>query len=230
MTSYSFNQNRQDVVLAKLTDINASMKDLRAVCNAIRYKSTEEAEQILDGVISLDMPILFKQNNKYLGSRHELGGQKGRWPKKCATIVKKLLKNALAAAKGRGLTSDLYVVHAAANRTLIARRTPSKGLLVFGAGRYGMGSTRFSNLEFAKLEIGLASECGSLSERIRKETGKSAKSPIKKAKVATTKKKPPAVEFIPAAEPMVEPATAKAEPATQQKTSTAIVSEGGKVV
>ena len=106
MTSYSFNQDKQDVIFAKAKDVNASFKDLCAVCDAIRYKSTDEAMRILDEVVELERPILYRRNNKYMGSRHELGGRKGRWPRKCAMIVQKLLKNALASAKGKGIDSE----------------------------------------------------------------------------------------------------------------------------
>jgi large subunit ribosomal protein L22 len=222
MTSYSFNQDRQDVVLAKRTDVNASFKDLSAVCDAIRYKSAQDAMRILDSVIKLEMPVQYRRNNKHMGARHELGGSKGRWPRKCAVIVKKLLKNALAAAKSKGITSDMYVVHSSANKTMIARRTPPKGILVFGLGRYGPGNTRYSDLEFAKIELGLASNCDKLSKRIRHETRRSAKEQRKKAK-APSKKGLPAVE----------PAAEKAELAKQpDKPSTAVaaVSASAKVV
>ncbi len=227
MTSYSFNQDRQDVVFARAKDINASFKDLCAVCDVIRYKSTDEALRILDEVTQLERPVLYRRNNKYMGSRHELGGRKGRWPRKCAMIVQKLLKNALAAAKGKGITSDTYVVHSSANKTLIARRTPSKGLLVFGLGRYGPGSTRFSDLEFAKVEIGITANYDKLSKNIRREADKSAKA-LSRKKAKTPSKappKPPAVEFIPGNAALVkEPAAEKAEIAKQPaKKSTEVV-------
>ena len=36
------------------------------------------------------------------GIRHELGGKKGRWPKKCAGLVRKVLVNAVANARNMG--------------------------------------------------------------------------------------------------------------------------------
>ncbi len=229
MTSYSFNQDKQDVIFAKAKDVNASFKDLCAVCDAIRYKSTDEAMRILDEVVELKRPILYRRNNKYMGSRHELGGRKGRWPRKCAMIVQKLLKTALASAKGKGINSEMYVVHSSANKTLIARRTPSKGLLVFGLGRYGPGSTRFSDLEFAKVELGITANYDKLSKNVRREAGKSAKALIKKkVKMPPTQSKPPAIEFIPKAELAKEPAE-KAEVAKRPpKQSAEVVDVGPK--
>jgi large subunit ribosomal protein L22 len=223
MSGYSFNQNRQEVAFAKLSDVNASFKDLCAVCDAIRYKNTEDAMRILDKVINMEMPIIFRRNNKYMGARHELGGKKGKWPRRCAAIVKKLLKTALASAKSKGMTSDLYVVHASANKTLIARRIAPKGALMFGIGMYGPGSTRYSDLEFSKIELGVASDRSKLSKRIKRATAANAKT-MKKAKAASAPSKSlPAVEVKEkAATPAVEPSPKSAEPMAQQ-------SKGGEV-
>ncbi len=181
MTAYSFNQGRLGVVLSRLEDINASYKDLCAVCDAIRYKSAGDAMRILDSVGAAETPVAYRRHNRYMGSRHELGGVKGRWPSKCARIVQKVLRNAMAAAKAKGVDVDsAYVVHAAANKTIVARRTPPKGILVFGAGRYGRGSTRFSDLEFAKVELGISADYDKLSKRIKDALARAKKLPVKK--------------------------------------------------
>ena len=49
----------------------------------------------------------------------------------------------------------MFVVHAAANKTLIAPRRPSKGAL-FTTRAYGYAVARSSNLELAKIEIGIS--------------------------------------------------------------------------
>jgi ribosomal protein L22 len=162
---YSFNAERKDVILVGEKDINASRKDLCAVVDAIRYKSVKTAMDTLDDVITGGMPIYFRTNNKGMGSRHELGGRKGRYPKKCAAIVKKVLTKAVSTAKNRGISEDtLFVVHAAANKTMIINRSPSKGVSSFGRGMYGYGSPRRSNIEFAKVEIGVSANADMLSK------------------------------------------------------------------
>ncbi len=226
MTSYSFNQDRKDIVFASLRDVNASYKDLKAVCDAIRYKSTDDAMQILDSVIKLEKPVRFRHNNKYMGSRHELGGNKGRWPRKCAMIVKKLLNNALASAKSKGVDAfDMYVVHSSANKMLVVSRTPSKGTIAFGLGRYGPGSTRFSDLEFAKIELGITSDYNRLSKTIRQKVGKAEKKQRKKP-VAANK---PVVMIKSDKEnvPVVESASEKAPLATQPAKHKAEVTTAG---
>ncbi|MFI5412315.1 MAG: uL22 family ribosomal protein [Candidatus Micrarchaeales archaeon] len=154
---YSFNQNKDGVVFANTKDVNASYKDLCAVCDSIRYKTIPQALDALDNVIVNMKPILYRTYNINMGARHELGGRKGRTPIKCAKIVRKVLVNAAANARNKGMEPDfLYVVHAAANKTIIARRFPSKGALYVTGGPSGQVPARHSDLEFARVEIGVA--------------------------------------------------------------------------
>ncbi|MGC8680194.1 MAG: 50S ribosomal protein L22 [Candidatus Micrarchaeia archaeon] len=153
-TKYSFNQKYNDVIFASMKDINANRKDLIAVCDSIRYKKVPIAINILDSVIEDNKPILYKKYNKYMGARHELGGKKGRTPIKCAKIVKKVLVNAVANAENKSYDPEqMYVVHAAANKTLIAKRGPPKGALFAGGAN---PRPRSSDIEFTKVEIGLS--------------------------------------------------------------------------
>ncbi len=171
-------------------DINASYKDLGAVCDAIRYKRAAEALRIIDNIISMSMPIEFKKHNKHMGSRHELGGKKGAYPKKAAKEVKVVLVNAIANARNAGLGGeDMFIVHAAANKTRIERRRPSKGTLAWGRGTYGFPSPMHSDLEYAKVEIALANgDERELSKNMRYFIKKSAEK--KKGEKKEGQKKP----------------------------------------
>ncbi|HUY70151.1 MAG TPA: uL22 family ribosomal protein [Candidatus Baltobacteraceae bacterium] len=156
---YSYNLDRTDIVFAAAKDINASYKDLCAVCDAVRFRSLNAALNILDGVIYDGKAVLYRRHNAYMASRGELQGQKGRFPKKCAAIVKKVLVNAAANAENKGFAPDLmFVVHIAANKTLIAGRSPPKGVRSVSTGGYGYSSMRRSDLEFARVEIGLSTD------------------------------------------------------------------------
>lgn len=144
------------VIFAGAKDINASYKDLGAICDYIRYKNAAKAAEALEKVVKASAPVPYRNHNKGMGSRHELGGRKGRYPVKCAAIVKKVLDMAMSNAKGKGIdTENLFVVHAAANKTQIYRRTPPKGML-YHSDSYGFASMRHSDVEFAKVEIGIA--------------------------------------------------------------------------
>ena len=192
---YSFNLDKSDVVFASLSDINASPKDLCVVCDAIRYKRTDTALKILEDVESGTTAMRFRQHNRYMGSRHELGGNPGRFPKKCAGIVRKVLVNACANAKNKGFDADsMQVIHASANKTIVAPRSPPKGTRAVVVGGYGYSSMRRSNLEFAKVEIGLSSKCegklGKNSRKLIKMFGKfDVDAPQKKIEKKKTKEK-----------------------------------------
>ncbi|MFP3278697.1 MAG: 50S ribosomal protein L22 [Candidatus Micrarchaeota archaeon] len=157
---YSFNiKNAENIVLAQRYDIDASYKDLAAVCDAIRYMNAGAALDKLDRLIAMEMPIEYKRHNKHMGARHELGGRKGAYPIRAAKEVRLALINAIANANNKGLSGeDLYIVHATANKTRILRRYPSRGTLAWGRGMYGRASIMHSDLEYAKVEIGLASK------------------------------------------------------------------------
>ncbi len=155
--NYSLNIKGNDFVKGAGTGINASMKDLAIVCTNIRYMSVENAFLVLDSLIMLNRAIPFNRYNKRQGSRSELSGKKGAYPIKAAKEVRKVLENAVAnaVAKGKDDAEKLFVVHAAANKTLIIRRNPSRGTLAYGRGMYGRSAIAHSDIELAKVEIAL---------------------------------------------------------------------------
>ncbi len=193
MDNYSFNRNKAGIVFARMKDVNASFKDLGIVCDAIRYKSAGNAINILDMVIEERMPILYKKHNKYMGSRHELGGRKGRYPIHCARKVKMVLVNAMANAEAKGEDpASMFIVHAAANKTMIIQRIAPKGVLRVGRSM-GRGSTRRADLELTRIEIGLGyGDEEGLSENMRKkikiEQMVLPKVAVRNTKVSTIKK------------------------------------------
>lgn len=156
--NYSFNRNKEGIIFAMLNGVNASNKDLCAVCDAIRYRSVESAWALLDLVKAGKMPVEFRRHGTGIGARHELGGRRGRYPKKCATFVQKALRNAMANASNKGYLPELmYIVHASANRTERYGRFPSKGApYVSGSHTIGGIAHRRSDIELAKIEIGIS--------------------------------------------------------------------------
>jgi ribosomal protein L22 len=97
--------------------------------------------QLLESAKLGEVPILYRKFNKKLGHRKELGGMRGRYPKKSARIVLEVLRNAMANAKNIGLGEKLVVKHASANKQNIYPRMASKGRAMR------------SNYETAKVEI-----------------------------------------------------------------------------
>lgn len=211
--------------MASAHDINASFKDLCAVCDAVRYKPVTSALKVLDSVIDNNAPIEYRRHNKYMGSRHELQGKKGRYPIKCAQIVKNVIVNASANARNKGEDPEsMYVVHAAANKTFIARRGPSKGVRAVAAGGYGYTSLRTSNLEYAKVEIGLADKdakgLGTRMKRALKAVSrreKVIKQPEKKQQPKAAAKTPKPPEAPKSATTVAKQEPSKQQPKTEDK-------------
>jgi large subunit ribosomal protein L22 len=100
---------------AQFHDVDASYKDLTQVCRAIRGKSVAEANALLDAAFELRRAIPYARHAKGLGHKSELGGRRGRYPRKECKLVKMLLRNAVANAAHKGLDEKLlFVKHAAA--------------------------------------------------------------------------------------------------------------------
>ena len=197
---YSMNIASDSVGMAQRYDVDASYKDLCAVCDAIRYLKTGKAFEVIEGIARIQRPIPFHKFNKHMGSRHELGGRKGAYPAKAAKEIRLALTNAIANSRNKGLDEDsLYIVHASANKTNIARRNPSKGSLSWGRGMYGMSARTHSDIEYAKIEIGLANpSAASLTEnmkrliRIRNPVRSVKSKPAAAAKTKAKEEKTPA--------------------------------------
>ncbi len=224
MQNYSYNGNKKGMTFALMESIDASYKDLGAVCDTIRYRKAQSALALLESIAG-GRAVYYRTHNTGFGARHELGGRKGRYPMKAAKIVRRVLINAIANAKNSGyMPEELAVVHASANKKQILQRGPAKGVLYMGSGitghTYGFAPARRSNLEYAKVEIGLASEESELGENAKrfikiheKEDSKLAAKVQQKPKHAKPKEKGQKKEAK-AEEKKQEP---KAQPKEQSK-------------
>ncbi len=113
---------------ARVEDVDASFKELVEVCRNIKGMNVDEALNFLDEVIAGKRAVRFYSHNKKMAHRRELGGKKGRYPKKAARIVKQVLFNALSNARQKNMAEDkLFVVHAAANKKRTYARLQPKG-------------------------------------------------------------------------------------------------------
>jgi len=112
---------------ARLEGVDASYKDLCQVCGRIRSKDAAWAMDFLDKASRAEIPVLYKRHNKKLGHRRELGGKKGRYPKKAAGIVFKVLKSALSNAMVKGFGEEYDIVTATANKKHAYPRLQPKG-------------------------------------------------------------------------------------------------------
>ncbi|MBU1197348.1 50S ribosomal protein L22 [Candidatus Micrarchaeota archaeon] len=120
---YSFKADDRETARAQAFDLDASYKDMSQVLRAMKGLSIKEARKVLDDIVSKKQPIAYKKFNKHMSHRSQLGGKKGRFPRKEAIIVLRLLKNAEANANYRGLNVDEMIVRqGAAYKQNVLRR------------------------------------------------------------------------------------------------------------
>jgi len=142
MYSIKFDEENNIVGKARNEAIDASFKDLCAVCDNIRGMNVVNAIELLEKAKRMEVPIRYRKFNKKLGHRRELGGKKGRYPVKAVKHVLKLLKDAINNALVKGAEKEkLVVAHAAANKKASYYRLQPKGLRIP------------HNFELARLEI-----------------------------------------------------------------------------
>ncbi len=145
---YGFNKKSQysekQTAKAQQYNIDASYKDLCAVCDNIRDMPAQEGVDYLNAVLE-GFPVQYRRWNRHLGHRKELNGRKGRYPVKAAKFVLGVLNNAIANATGKGL-DNLVIIHSAANKQTVYPRLQSKGRQMR------------ANYETARVEIILAGE------------------------------------------------------------------------
>ena len=169
--AYSFNiEDEADYAKARVEDTNASFKDLAEVCYNIRGRPADIAVDILEEAKAGKIPLRYRSHNTRMAHRKELQGQKGRWPIKCAGIVLKCLQSAIANAKEKGLSEELVVVHASANKKRSYMRYASKG------------RRNTSKFETARVEIVLREKVEGKKKRIAEQ--KKAAEEKKKAEAA----------------------------------------------
>ncbi len=112
--------------LAQGQGLNVSFKDLVEVCRNITGRRAESALAYLEQVFDGETAVRYYGHNKKLGHRHELHGQKGRYPKRAAKAAHSILENAIANAKSLGF-SNPKIHHACANKGDIYPRGAPKG-------------------------------------------------------------------------------------------------------
>ncbi len=162
--------NEADFAKARVEGVNASFKDLTEVCGNIRRRPAEAAVALLEDAKAGKVPLRYRSHNTRMAHRKELMGQKGRWPIKAAGIVLKCLQSAIANAKEKGLSEDLIVTHACANKKNTYMRYSSKG------------RRNISRMETARVEIVLREKVEGKKKRLEdasKKKSEAAKKPAK---------------------------------------------------
>jgi large subunit ribosomal protein L22 len=168
-------ENEADFAKARVEGVNASFKDLTEVCGNIRRRPADAAVALLEDAKAGKIPLKYRSHNTRMAHRKELMGQKGRWPLKAAGIVLKCLQSAIANAKEKGLSEELIVTHACANKKNTYMRYSSKG------------RRNISRMETARVELVLREKVEGKKKRIESEKKGKAEAVKKPAKAAPAK-------------------------------------------
>ena len=179
--AYSFDTKSVKLGLAQAHDVNASYKDLTQVCGAIKRQPLAKAKKILEDAIEGIKAIPYHKFNTGMGHRSNLGGKKGRYPKKECKIVLGLLQNAEANAGQKGLEKEkLFVSHAAAfkQNTFKRYRKFWVGGQTLGYGKQAI----WANYQTARVELAVAQHGGGVSKAEAKDGKAEASAKEKKAK------------------------------------------------
>lgn len=143
------------VAKAQAYDLDGSYKDLTQVCAALKRKTVPEARKILEECIDLTKAIRYTNFHKGMGHRSELGGKKGRYPRKEARMMLEVLENAAASAAFKGLKpEELMVSHAAAYKQNVLPRYRHHwaGSVTLGYGKQNY----YANYTTARVELMLS--------------------------------------------------------------------------
>ncbi|HTT15065.1 MAG TPA: 50S ribosomal protein L22 [Thermoplasmata archaeon] len=109
------------VARARGIEIPMSPKKTYEVLNAIRGLPVDRAQTFLEDVVALRRAVPFRRYNQE--TAHKTGTGPGRYPKKVAQNVLKVLTNARENAEYEGLDTDRLVVRVAASSRGRIRKT-----------------------------------------------------------------------------------------------------------
>ncbi len=202
---------------AQAHDVNASYKDLTQVCGAIKGKSIGKAKRLLKEAAALKRAIPYKKFNTGCGHRPELGGRKGRYPKKECFIMLRLLDNAAANAVHKGLDSEKVFVKTARaykQASFPRYRRTWAGSVTLGYGKRAV----WKSYETARIEIVLEEKARPPARKTKPaKPGKPGPEPAKPEKQKTSKAKAEPSEAKPAGAKQGQEEREPAKPVKQEE-------------
>ena len=109
-------------------DLDISFKNSVMICNRLRGMMLSDAIRILEAVITLDTHIPFTRFNKGIGHRKGNVQKIGKYPKKAAYHILKILENLERNAEYKGIYPEtLRIEHIQAQQGITRRRVRPKG-------------------------------------------------------------------------------------------------------
>jgi large subunit ribosomal protein L22 len=119
---YSLESDPDISARAQALEVDISPKHSVEICNHIRGWRLQRAKDYLEGVIRKDVAVPFKKYKRKVGHRKGEGFGPGRFPRKAAGAILKLLEDCESNAEYSGLNTDeLYIKHLVSHRGRIVR-------------------------------------------------------------------------------------------------------------
>lgn len=110
-------------------DFDISFKHAVEICDKLRGMELSDAIKLLESVVALERTIPFRRFNKGIGHRRGLGRDNvGKYPKKAASFILRVLRNLEANADFRGLDlGRLRITHIQALKGISRKRRKPRG-------------------------------------------------------------------------------------------------------
>jgi len=144
---YSQNTDPETTSKALGVEISVSPKHCREVCKMLVGKKVEDAKKYLQGVIDLKTPVPYTRFKMFLNPKPKVGP--GRYPKKAAKAILRVIESAQSNAEYKGLEADnMRVKVAAAHRGRI-----EKSYMPRAQGRSTPWNEQTTNIEIILEEI-----------------------------------------------------------------------------
>ena len=112
--NYSFKSNKENIVKVVGRDLGISSKQAIEICSFIKNRPIAKARAILESVIEKKMPVPFNRFTE--GAGHKKGMAGGKYPVTASKAFLRLLKTLEANAQNKGLSSELKIIHACAQK------------------------------------------------------------------------------------------------------------------
>jgi len=114
---YSIEAEPDITARAQIREANISPKHAVEICRAIKGMELQGAKDYLGEVIDLKRAVPFRRFNGMVGHRRGKGFGPGRYPKKAAKVILKLLEDCESNAEYSGLNTDsLFIKHIVSHR------------------------------------------------------------------------------------------------------------------
>lgn len=112
--NYAFKSNKENIVKIVGRDLGISTKQAIELCSFIKNRRLADARALLEKVKEKQVAVPFKRFTE--GAGHKKGMAGGKYPLTTSKHFLKLLKTLEANAQNKGLSSELKLIHACAQK------------------------------------------------------------------------------------------------------------------